>query len=190
MKLRKSPDRNTFQKQASLARAAEEGKTPENDEEVKSMVEYYERWDIFEDEREADPKWAINNLEYDLRTSDFIAEKCKDNIYAQHLYAALCNNDFIKNDVWPLLQEITWGCTWRQAGGILAHIREEGDYINWYCSGIKEDYDTQNVDFMTEDQRIIHKEMLASVSEGIVTDEIKNDLFKLGWLVVESMTNK
>lgn len=184
--IRSSPDRNSFQRDNYLKNRAKEGKTPENDEDVKAMVEYYDQWTIDEDEREVDPKWQQNNLEYDLRTSDFIAEKCKDKIYAQHLYAALCNNDFIKNDVWLILKEVTWGCSWRHAGVIVANIREVGDYIDWYCSGMKQVYEPEEIDSLTEDQKEIYKEDMASVNEGMVTDEIKNDLLKLGWLVAEN----
>ena len=96
----KSPQRNTFQKEKYLERQSEKGKTPENDEDTRSMVEYYESWDIREDEREADPEWRKNNLEWDLRTTDWILEKARnDEAYAQNIYAALCNNGFIKLDV-------------------------------------------------------------------------------------------
>jgi len=53
----RSPDRNTFQKERYLERKAEEGRTPDNDEDVKAMAEYYESWNLREDEQEADPKW-------------------------------------------------------------------------------------------------------------------------------------
>ena len=128
----------------------------------------------FEDNKlaqENDPEWQKNNLEYDLRSSDYIVEKCKNRAYAQNIYAALCNNDFIKNDVIQILTEDTWGCTWRYAGGIVADLVGEGDYMDWYCSGIRHD-DGE----------------LASlyVGEGVVTDEVRDDLFKLGWLVADT----
>ena len=98
------------------------------------------------------------NLELDLMKSDEIANKCiHSEIYSQNLYAALCNNRFFYGDE-------EWTCSWRFAGGIVADIRDKGeDYMDWYCSGIgsKEGY----------------------VSEGSVTDEIKLDLIKLGWIV-------
>jgi hypothetical protein len=184
--LKSSPDRNSFQTKSYLQRRAEEGKTPENDAEVKAMVEIYESWNAQKKEQESDPKWQKNNLEYDLRSSEYIAEKCKDTLYAQHLYAALCNNEFIKNDVWPRLQDQRWSCSWRYAGGIIADIKQEGDYIDWYGSGINQAYDQEEIDLMTEDQREKYKESMARVSEGVITDEIKQDLFNLGWLVVES----
>jgi len=106
------------------------------------------------------------NLELELTTCEWIMEKVKDDTYAQNLYAALCNNQFIKNEVFPILKEEVWSCTWRYAGGIIADMRSEGDYLNWYCSGIGD-----------------NDKMF--VGEGCVTDEIHNDLLKLGWIVIE-----
>ena len=48
-----------------------------------------------------------------------------------------------------------WTCSWRYAGGIVADILEKGEYLDWYCGG----------------------------NEGFVTDEIRLDLLKLGWVV-------
>jgi hypothetical protein len=107
------------------------------------------------------------DLESDLLKSDYITEKCKNSdTYSQNLYAALCNNTFIKDN-----QE--WGCSWRMSGGIVADIRNVGEnYIDWYCSGIACDN--------------IHD----YVSEGIVTDEIREDLIKLGWTVKSYETDE
>jgi len=170
MKISTSPERNTFQRDNYIKRRAEEGRTPENDEDVKAMVEYYNSLTIREEEREVDPEWQKDNLEYDLRSTDWILEKVRSNeTYAQNLYAAMCNRDFIRNDVWPILSEKKWSCSWRYAGGIVAHMQEKGDYIDWYCSGIR-DSDSPDNGF---------------VAESVVTDEIKADLLKLGWIVVE-----
>lgn len=97
------------------------------------------------------------NLESDLFNSNYIVEKCKNTIYAQHLYAALCNNVFIKDGR-------QWTCSWRYSGGIIAKLRNCGeDYIDWYCSGI-----TDRTDLMRE---------------GCVSDEIREDLLSLGWAI-------
>ncbi len=174
----KSPQRNTFQKERYLERQAEKGKTPENDEDTRAMVEYYESWDIKEDQREQDPAWQKDNLEWDLRTADWMCKKVRDNdAYAQNLYAAMCNNDFIKREMWPLLKEQKWSCSWRYAGGIVAHMRQEGDYIDWYCSGIR------NVSTNEEDNTWWDSQHY--VAESVVTEEIENDLYKLGWLVIK-----
>lgn len=162
--LSKSPDSGSFQRNKYIERQTEKDKMydPENDK----MIELFKSFDQLKLEQDQDPEWQKNNLEWDLRTTDWILKKVRDNDdYAQNLYAALCNNDFIKNEVWPLLKDEDWGCSWRHAGGIIADMREEGDYMDWYCSGIGQSD--------------------GSVSEGIVTDEIREDLLKLGWIVRE-----
>lgn len=123
------------------------------------------------------------NLELELVSCLWITDKVRSNdSYAQNLYAALCNNQFIKNEVVPILKEEAWSCTWRYAGSIIADIQEKGDYLNWYCSGITNStYD--NVD----EELTFRKKQF--VPEGHVTDEVKDDLFKLGWIIIydESM---
>lgn len=69
------------------------------------------------------------NLEQDLLKVNYIVQKCKNDKYAQNLYAALCNNRFFKNDE-------EWTCSWRHAGGLVADLRNKGeDYMDFYCSG-------------------------------------------------------
>lgn len=160
-----SPERNTFQRKKYIERQTE--KNLLDDPETDKMLEWYKTWDQEKREREQDSEWQKNNLEYDLRTTAWILKKVRESdTYAQNLYAALCNNDFTKNEVWPLLKEEAWACSWRYAGGIIADMREEGDYIDWYCSGIGQSADS-----------------VGSVGEGIVTEEIEDDLLKLGWIV-------
>lgn len=164
----KSPERNTFQKENFIKRQEEAGKINEPD--TKSMIEYYESWNSESDRREKDPEWQKDNMEYDLRTTDWILEKVRGSkVYAQNLYAAICNNDFMKLEVVPILTEKTWSASWRSAGGIVANMRQEGDYIDWYCSGIRE----------------IDAEPNGYVPEQVVTDEIRADLKRLGWIVVD-----
>jgi len=91
----------------------------------------------------------IHNLEYDLINNDRIVEKCVNSpVYCRDLYGALCNNRFFYGDS-------EWTCTWRMAGGIVAEIVGEGDYMTYYCNG----------------------------NEGVVTDEIRLDLMMMGWTV-------
>jgi len=131
----------------------------------------------------------IDNLEYDLVTTDWVIEKVKaDKVYAQHLYAAMCNNDFMRNEVWPILTEKKWSCSWRHAGSIIADIRGEGDYMDWYCSGMV-DADADQWNILSEDSKKRLLETRAHVSESVVTDEIRKDLFKLGWIVVEDKSS-
>jgi hypothetical protein len=128
----------------------------------------------------------VDNLEYDLVTTEWIIEKVKaDKVYAQHLYAAMCNNDFQRNDVWPILTDKTWSCSWRHAGAIIANIRGEGDYLDWYCSGIVGE-DQEQWDILSDDSKKRILETKAHVAESDVTDEIRKDLLKLGWLVIST----
>lgn len=133
-----------------------------------TMIEMYTKNAEYKEKLEDSEAWMQNNLEYDLRSSDYIAEKCKVNSYAQNLYAALCNNDFMRNEMWPILKEEIWGCSWRYAGGIIADILQSGDYLDWYCSGI-----------MSEGEYI-----QGYVPESTVTDEIREDLLNIGWLII------
>lgn len=107
------------------------------------------------------------NLESDLISCGWILDKVRSNdSYAQNLYAALCNNQFVKNEIFPILKEEAWSCTWRYAGGIIADMRQEGDYLSWYCSGIGDKQDDY-------------------AGEGYVTGEIRDDLLRLGWIVID-----
>ena len=138
-------------------------------------------------EREANDEWKKNNLEYDLRSTTWICDKAKAREeYAQNLYAAMCNNNFQKLEVWPLLKGETYSCSWRYAGGIIADMIEQGDYIDWYCSGIRGGASEEELAAMTEEQRTKYKWYDEKfVSESVVTDEVREDLKKLGWNVIE-----
>jgi hypothetical protein len=64
---------------------------------------------------------------------------------------------------------------------------EKGDYIEWYCSGIRGGpLSDQEFADLTEDQKEYYLECQAYVGESTVTDEVRQDLFRLGWLVVDS----
>ncbi len=91
----------------------------------------FEQANINKMAQEQDTEWQQNNMEYDLRTSDFMLAKVRSSkSYSQNLYAAMCNRTFQKNEVWATLKNQTWSCSWRYAGGIIADMREQGDYIN------------------------------------------------------------
>ena len=110
----------------------------------------------------------IFNLERDLRTTWWLVEKVQaKDVYAQNLYATLCNNEFAPQDTWAILQNIKWSCTWRYAGGIIADIRGSGDYLDWYCSGS-----------FTHD-------WCGFADEGEVIPEVETDLNKIGWIIIK-----
>ena len=67
------------------------------------------------------------------------------------------------------LKDEYWSCSWRSAGGIVAELRGQGDYIDWYCSGIMGVGEADSFQ--------------GYVSESTVTDEIRQDLFAIGWTV-------
>jgi hypothetical protein len=175
----KSPQRGTFQKNAHIERKSQDGELL-NDEYLVLFESTAER----KAKQEQDPEWQKNNLEYDLRTTEWILEKVRaSEPYAQNLYAAMCNRSFVRNDVWPILKQEGWRCSWRYAGGILADMRQQGDYIDWYCSGIRGSLTDEEYLQLSKEQQEDYHAMKQFVSEGIVTDEIREDLLRLGWLV-------
>jgi hypothetical protein len=166
----KSPERHSFQKEGYVKRQAEKGE-PVNEE----YLDYFQKIIEDHDSKFDDPETHKNNMEYDLLTTDWILEKVRaSESYAQNLYAAMCNNGFIKLEVIPVLKGEEWSCSWRYAGGIIADMRQKGDYIDWYCSGIRNDGYQDDLDTVSPEQY---------VSEGLITDEIRNDLQRLGWAV-------
>lgn len=169
MAVSKSPNRHTFQKEGYLKRQEANGE-PINE----SYLEMFARIIEEDSKKFNDPESRKDNLEYDLVTTNWILQKVRENkVYAQNLYAAMCNRDFQKLDVLPILKGQTWSCSWRYAGGIVADMRQEGDYIDWYCSGIR-DKDADDNGY---------------VPESVVTEEIEQDLNKLGWVVLPESTD-
>ena len=170
LKISKSPKRHTFQKEGYVKRCEEKSEEPNPD-----YVKMYESWQAQDEKNLVDPKWQKNNMEYDLRICDLMLNKVRTSeAYAQNLYAAMCNRQFQKLDVIPVLKDERWSCSWRSAGGIIANMRMQGDYIDWYCSGIGDGLgngDTTGVK--------------GYVSESVVTDEIREDLKQLGWIVLD-----
>lgn len=152
-KLSKSPERLLRQKQNYIDRCLKKGIDPAD------YIKFLDNWEQTTMEKEEDLNWAKNNLEYDLRSCEWILNKVRSSRdYGESLYAALCNNEFIKREMWEILKDEPWSCSWRYAGGILADMIEEGDYMDWYCNG----------------------------NEGHITEEIKDDLYNLGWIIVNN----
>ena len=110
----------------------------------------------------------VFNLERDIRSTDWIITKVRHReIYAQNLYAALCNNSYVPEDVWGILKNITWDCNWRYAADLIADIRQDDSYIEWYCSGTG----------------FIGTDFTGFVEESFVTDEIEMDINNIGWIL-------
>ena len=119
------------------------------------------------------------DLEKDLLNSNYIREKAyRNQDYCQNLYAALCNNEWIKADVLSILAAEHWHCSWRYAGGIAAGLHNgsgwegQDDYMEFYL--LK--------DFSGSDYS-------RWFTEGIVTDEIREDFKRIGWYLVENKVN-
>lgn len=187
-KISKSPERHTFQMNNYVKRKEEEGLEPHEE-----YIEMFKTWKAQDEENMVNPDWQKDNLEYDLRSTEWILEKARgDEVYAQNLYAAMCNNEFVKREMWPILKDQRWSCSWRHAGGIIADMRQEGDYIDWYCSGIRDTAVLEDEQFqqLSREEQEHYLNRQAFVSESVVTDEIKDDLYKLGWLVAESKDNE
>ena len=100
-------------------------------------------------------------------TPEKALHKLENEIYAQNLYAALCNNEFKHVDCPSILPENWYSMSWRAAGRVVSEARNMNeDYLDYYCSGIIENDSYSSV-----------------VEEGTITEEIKQDLFRLGWTV-------
>ena len=116
----------------------------------------------------------------DMMISVMIREKVKSDSYAQNLYAAMCNMEWQKTEIFPILKDELWSVSWRSAGGLVAQLQGEGDYLNWYCSGMGGmatwNSAEEEQDYMTTKKY---------VPESVVTDEIRADLGSLGWHPVE-----
>jgi hypothetical protein len=172
-KVASSPERHTFQKEGAIRRAEEAGEDPNQ-----AYIDMWEQIKIDDANKIHDPKWQKNNMEYDLRSSKELCDKVKESDnYAQNLYAAMCNMDWQSREFWQEMKGETWSCSWRHSGGIIADMREQGDYIDWYCSGIGNEELGNGLDGTIPDTT----DGRDYVPEGVVTEEIELDLNRLGW---------
>ena len=164
-----------------VKRKEEEGLEP-----LEEYIEMFKTWREQDEANLVDPEWQRNNLEYDLRSTAWIVEKARANeSYAQNIYAALCNMRWCNikgNDprvTMDILKDEMWSCSWRHAGGIVADMLQQGDYIEWYCSGIGNSEDGYG---LASTLPKLDKQGRCYVPEGVVTDEIRADLQKIGWI--------
>jgi hypothetical protein len=92
------------------------------------------------------------DLEGDLLADARIRALALDDGYAEELYGAMCNMDWVTHD--GANADEPWSCSWRYSGGIVADLRERGEeYTDFYCSG----------------------------GEGTVTDRVRVEMARLGW---------
>ena len=115
------------------------------------------------------------DLEKDLYSCEYIMAKAyKNEKYCQNLYAALCNNEWIKAEMLSVLAADYWHCSWRYAGGVAAGVYDGStydgadNYLDFYMRGAFDDNET------------------IYVNEGTVTDEIRDDFKRIGWYLVEN----
>lgn len=180
VKISSSPERHSFQLNGYIERCEQQGEEP-NENYLNLFKSFREQ----DEENMSNPEWQENNLEYDLRSTDWILAKVRNSdAYAQNLYAAMCNMRFVRKEIFPYLRQDPnkdlWSASWRSAGGIVADMRQEGDYIDWYCSGmggLNQEYDAKE----TNEQ---WQKRTGYVPEGVVTEEIEADLLRLGWIPV------
>ena len=92
-------------------------------------------------------------LQRDLGASARIRVLVRSNLFAMLLYAALCNTEWRY-----VVTGACWSCSWRSAGGIVATLRAEGDYTDWYCS----------------------------MGEGLVDEQVLEEIQALGWELVDA----
>jgi hypothetical protein len=167
-KVASSPERHTFQKEGAIRRAEEAGEEPNQ-----AYIDMWEQIKIDEANQIHDPEWQRNNMEYDLRSSKELCDKAKaSDAYAQNLYAAMCNMTWQSREFWQEMKGETWSCSWRHSGGIVSDMREQGDYIDWYCSGIGNE---------ELGNGLTGADGTNYVPEGTITEEIELDLNRLGW---------
>lgn len=125
----------------------------------------------------------MKDLVEDIYRDDEILNKIRSrDDYAQNLYAAWCNMRWCPKELWPAIRQDPdkdlWSASWRGAGGIIADFRRNGDYMDWYCSGMGglATYDLEEGDKYMAEKKY--------VPEGHITDEIATDLDRLGWFPV------
>jgi hypothetical protein len=96
---------------------------------------------------------ARPDLEHDLGQSVRVRNLARSDLFATLLYGALCNTTWRHK-----VTGVEWSCSWRSAGAVIAHLRCEGDYLDWYCSG----------------------------GEGLVDDQVLAEIEPLGWALARA----
>lgn len=103
----------------------------------------------------AEPTAVQASLERDLGLSARLRSLVRSELFATLLYGALCNT------VWRhKATGILWSCSWRYAGGVVANLRCQGDYMDWYCSD----------------------------GEGLVDEQVLVEIETLGWELADPLS--
>lgn len=85
-----------------------------------------------------EPESTPSDLGRDMANSDRLRDLVRSELFAGLLYAALCNTTWRH-----VASGQIWHCSWRSAGGLVAGLRGEGDYLDWYCWGHEGELDEQ-----------------------------------------------
>jgi hypothetical protein len=118
-----------------------------------------------------------HHLDMDVCQCDWMVERIRrDDAYAQNFYAALCDRSWREDDAWEILSDRIWRVSWRTAGAIVSDIRGSGDYMDWYCTGSFVWHDRDGYEPTPSE--------LYYVPEGMITEEIRQDLAQIGWYPV------
>lgn len=89
--------------------------------------------DIASEAKETSP-----DLGRDMAGSERLRELARSELFAGLLYAALCNTTWRR-----VGSDQVWHCSWRYAGKLVAGLRGEGSYLDWYCWGHEAEVDEQ-----------------------------------------------
>jgi hypothetical protein len=112
-----------------------------------------------------------NGIKTCLLASGQICNKAVNDLYAQNLYAALCNNFFrcTKSTCISFLPSMRKSA---ELVCLMRNQRPEEHYLDWY---------SDHIDLPTK-PTVSHNRMRREyVSEGVITAEIQRDLLELGW---------
>lgn len=108
------------------------------------------------------------NLEAEMSKDADVISHLEDRDIAVEYYSALCNMRWRKintlNEAEKIIDRLKgeesdiWSCSWRYAGGVIAHIRNANyntkeDYMDFYCSG----------------------------NEGTVSNLVEDSFYRMGW---------
>lgn len=75
----------------------------------------------------------MSEFDKELAASAEFMELLKDDDFACKFYCSLENQDWLKGDK-------IGSHSFRGAGALIAELRHEGDYLDWYCSWIDDRY--------------------------------------------------